>query len=213
MGNENKKEKDSKFIKRMIQGMCSNLFSRFKLLEHKAVWVQAIATILLVFVTWSYVRLTRELVETQERQFKMLNAAEVGYVRRFGNINNGTIVFNNTGSLSAEDLKFIWKITKVGGKEVMQKVSLDKIDSKQEIQIRYNSDFKLDERVVFLIVAWKYKSQFEKEVHTRTMHFYWWWEGTPREWTPYATLGVEHDDFIRRKKEELIQILKQEENN
>jgi hypothetical protein len=93
-------------------------------------------------------------------------------------------------------------------------VSYNDVFSKQNIQITFESEFELDEQVMFLIIAWKYKCEGIEDIRTDSAHVHWFVkDGKAVGWRLNNYLGEDHREVVQSKKDELIQYLKQEENN
>lgn len=192
--------------------------------------VTAIATVALASLTLCYVLKTADLVNKQEEQFDTINRPKVWFSDLAGGLQHGVLTFINAGNLPAENLKIIWKIIKVEGekiisiyptarsgnnivsekaKEISYKLNLDQM---QKENLSFLSEYKNDDKVIFLIVAWKYRGRGLPEYKHDSISFIWnnMPEAAPnRYWGNATFIGDDHkkaiDDIILKMKSSLDQ--------
>jgi len=141
--------------------------------------ITAIATVLLCVVTAIYAFLTWFILDSNQKQFDVINRAVVTCLRPEGSrVNGGVIQLANIGNLSAKDIKLEWKIVKVKGGEVLVDGDTDsfkggRLVPEQIERIPYRSKFEDSDDNIFLLVAWKYKGKGIPEYRVKSKSFYW----------------------------------------
>lgn len=195
--------------------------------------VQAVATIILVIITYWYVDLTSQLVQkqsdqikSQDEQFQLMNRAKVN-LRGWGvegDVKGGSIILENQGLLPAENLRVAWKMIVVDGSKIEQMVPpLEKnsyfspnaeevverksLDPEAVVRIAFTSPLDFAKEPVFLVVAWSYKGQGLMEPMSKTEHYLWLVAPEPKRWVPSSILGAGHISAVNRVKSELVNAL------
>lgn len=181
-------------------------------------WLQAIAAIILCGLTWYYVQYTSQLVQAQNKQFELINRARIGINRGFpdGDIRSGVINFVNVGNLDADDCRVAWQLIKVHENKIQavfpeepalveQKV----IEPEQTFSIRYESTFRPEEQVLFLVVAWKYQGAGINSYRYKE-YFYLWnnlsGDGS-KVWSTTGALDQIHERLVADTKNRLREVL------
>lgn len=191
--------------------------------------IQAVATIILVIITYWYVDLTSQLVQkqaeqikSQDEQFSLMNRSKIN-LKGWGiegDIRGGTIILENQGFLPAENLRVAWKIITVDGNKIQEMIPPATKDSylspnveevfvtkvlepEAVVRIPFTSQFDFAKEPVFLVAVWNYGGQGLKEPMSKEQHYLWLVTVEPKQWVPSSILGAGHISAVNKVKVEL----------
>ncbi|MEW5757943.1 MAG: hypothetical protein AB1755_00515 [Candidatus Omnitrophota bacterium] len=188
--------------------------------------MMAVANIILAIVTWRYVVLTKYIVQQQinqtnqqKEQFELVNRAKVWFQGLSGDIQKGNLLFINSGNLPAKYCKFLWRIVKVDGEQVLQEfkeqsniIKIDSLDQEEIFSLPYSSNFSLKDQIVFLVVVWKYSGKGIEDSTPKEKVLLWNIDQKPNAaWViPSSSMGSNHVSTLDAIKKELRSALDKE---
>jgi len=188
-------------------------------------WVQAIATIILVSITAVYVIYTNNLVkqqkqsmESQQKQFEMVNRPRVIPLSPVGEPSGGQISFANLGNLPAENLSIAWNIFQVDDKRksadaVIKREEFARIAPDESVSVVYSSNLANADPSVFLVLGVRYDGNGLSHICSYTDFFFWNIHNNPPYWVRPNPLEQRLVDAVFQRRRAVAMILEQSKNS
>jgi len=191
-------------------------------------WVQAIATVILVAITAVYVVYTSDLVksqkstmESQQRQFEMLNRPRVIPLNPEGEPSGGQINFANLGNLPAENVSVAWSVFQVSsdGKEgekdhpVITAEEFAEIAPDDIVAVTYTSPLTNSDPRVFFILGVKYGGTGLSHARSYTDFFFWNIHSNPPYWVRPNPLEQRLVEAVSQRRKAVALFLARSKNS